>query len=212
MATKKEIKERQSYLKKHLISLNRNEISFFTDVLPFYRSAKFISRFGELSESRARKDLTSLGYIYSKERERFISDSVNDVHEIHSQIIQCMYFMTLYKPFSIDLVPCNYDIESNRCQLSSILLHYNRPSERNFSKYNIDTLLKNIKMYYDKVYNNSDLGELNIVITEKYLKFEFLNFEDLNRLYENLEDWKSNQREPGKKRKFIKKYKPLDEE
>lgn len=212
MATKKEIKERQSYLKKYLISLNRTEISFSKDVFPFYKSSKFISRFGELSESRARKDLASLGYIYSKERERFISDSVNDVHEIYSQIIQCMYFMTLYKPFSIDLVPYNYDIESNKCKFSSILLHYEKPSERNFYKYNIDTLLKNIKMYYDKVYNNSDLGELNIIITEKYLKFEFLDSEYLNRLYENLEDWKSNQRVPSKKRKFIKKYKSLNQE
>ena len=202
MASKLEIKNRQSELKSTLLKKNLTLINFSRDVMPIYEEESFIEKFGFLSESRAREDLKAIGYIYSKDDEVFISKSSYIGEEAESQIIRCLYFMNLYQPIRIDLIPYDPDVENSCCQLSYILLQYEKPKKREYSKYNINNLLKNIKIYYEYVYNNSNLGELNIITTEKYVKFEFLDSKYLNRLYNHLKTWKS---ESKKQNPFIRR-------
>lgn len=190
MASKSEIKRRQSELKSALVEKHLTLVDFYRDVTPIYEQESFIEKFGLLSESRVREDLKAIGYVYSKDNEAFISSSSYVAEEAESQIIRCLYFMNLYQPISIDLIPYDSDCENAFCQLSYVLLQYEDPKKREYSKYNIKNLLKNLEIYYEYVYHDSTLGELNIVTTEKYVKFEFLDTKYLNRLYEHLKNWK----------------------
>lgn len=195
MASKSEIKSRQSELKSSLLEKNLTLVDFYRDVTPIYEQESFIEKFGLLSESRVREDLKAIGYVYSKDNEAFISNTSYIGEEAESQIIRCLYFMNLYQPISIDLIPYDNDSENTICQLSYILLQYEDPKKREYSKYNIKNLLKNLKIYYEYVYHDSTLGELNIVTTEKYVKFEFLDTKYLNRLYDHLKKWKSKSKD-----------------
>lgn len=203
MASKSEIKSRQSELKSALLEKHLTLVDFYRDVTPIYEQESFIEKFGLLSESRVREDLKAIGYVYSKDNEAFISSSSYVGEEAESQIVKCLYFMNLYQPISIDLIPYDSDCENAFCQLSYILLQYEDPKKREYSKYNIKNLLKNLEIYYEYVYHDSTLGELNIVTTKKYVKFEFLDTKYLNRLYEHLKNWKlkSKDQNPFARRK-----------
>ena len=66
MASKSEIKSRQSELKSSLLEKNLTLVDFYRDVTPVYEQESFIEKFGLLSESRVREDLKAIGYVYSK--------------------------------------------------------------------------------------------------------------------------------------------------
>lgn len=201
MADKITIKERQNTLKKYLISENLGSVSFSLNVLPLYNESWFKEKFGKVSESRIREDLKAIGYVYSNKEKAFIDSSVYFKLEIETEIIRCLYFMNLYKPISVNLIPFDYSENSNN-KLSYIFLQYKKPKERIYSKYNIKNLLKNIRIYYNYVYNDPDLGDLDTIIREKYVKFEFLDSELMNILYENLVMWKSKSK---KQNPFIRR-------
>lgn len=206
MATQINIQKRQSELKKHLLSKNSSTIYFIEDVKPLYRENNFINKFDEVSESRIREDLKSIGYVYSHMEKGYILKSKYFDSEVELRIIKHLFFMNLYQPISIDLVPfdANKDLAT---KFSYILLNYQKPSEKSMQQYNIPNLLKDLKIYYEYVYNSPNLGELHIISTENYIKFEFLDSDSLNLLYKNLESWKLKGKEqnPFVKRVFGKK-------
>lgn len=202
MASKELIKERQSTLKKYLISENLTSVDFYLHIEPLYKKSWFKEKFGKVSQSRMRHDLKSIGYVYNSKEKNFTNASAYSSIEAESEIVKCLFFMNLYRPISVDLIPFDF-YETPNCKLSYIFLNYEKPKDRTYAKYSIKYLLKNLSIYYDYMYSDSCLGELNIITTEKYIKFEFLDSQALNHLYENLEKWKlkSKKQNPFVRRK-----------
>lgn len=203
MANSVQIKKRRSELKKHLLSKNLTIVSFINDVEPLYRNDDFINKFNKVSESVIRSDLKSLGYVYSYSQEGFILESVYFDNEVELRIIKHLYFMDLYQPISVNIIPFDCD-ETLNTKFSYILLHYKKPTDKTMQQYNISNLLKDLEIYYEYVYNAPNLGELHTICTENYIKFEFLDSDSLDLLYNHLKEWKLKGKEqnPFKKRKI----------
>lgn len=193
MADKETILARRNDLKAFMIKNRYNPLTF-KDIRAFYNDISFKDKYGELSNSRVRADLNSIG-IYPTEENLYSIDNEYNIDSVEVCLSAILNHFSLYRPILIskplDISFDDDDVSDDFCLYSIILKR--KPSTTKYdSKFTIEYLINNLDKFYEYTSINNDIIYFDIIKNARTVQFLFDDEDKMIDFYSNLVKWKKS--------------------